>query len=85
MVKEIALRETENESKTIVHNSVSTYNSNFNACCVVENNPSTVAIDYCAKNNIRLFSDYKRILSSWKKEFDLGIFCLPTSKAAVIQ
>tara|TARA_B100000029_G_scaffold460189_1_gene490945 strand:- start:9757 stop:10722 length:966 start_codon:yes stop_codon:yes gene_type:complete len=76
----------DNDGRSQLFGHIGALNSlNIKISAVVENNPSTVAIDYCAKNNIRLFSDYKRILSSGKKEFDLGIFCLPTSKAAVIQ
>ena len=57
---------------------------NIKLSAVIEKSPKSIAIDYCTKNNIQIFSDYEELISLGMRQFDLGVFCLPTSKAEVI-
>lgn len=50
---------------------------------IVDASPSEEALYYASEKKIPLFKSYKNVLENFGSHFDLGVFCLPTSKADV--
>lgn len=56
---------------------------NVEITAIVDVAPSKEALLYASEKKIPLFATYQNVLENFSNNFDLGVFCMPTSKANV--